>query len=274
MSDEKALIPVEQQIVDFYGDELIAVAVEVDGKQQVYVPVRPICDYLGLAFAAQRRRILRDPVLTDSVQYVTITATKGEKRGNPNRLCIPLDYVSGFLFGVSVQRVKPELQERLIRYQKECYKVLDEAVRLRHLSFENDVADLLDPSSEAVQAYRMLQALTKLAHNQIVMEARLNDFGRTLNDNTQRIEELESTLGNPQRAITQGQASRISQAVKAIALELGRRSGRNEFGGVYGELYRRFDIAAYRELPSKQYDDAMTWLRDWYSSLTGEEVPF
>ena len=31
------------------------------------------------------------------------------------------------------------------------------------------------------------------------------------------------------------QASQISQAVKAVAMELSKQSGRNEYGGVYGE---------------------------------------
>lgn len=51
MSDEKALIPIEQKIVDFQGDNIIAVLVETDEGEQVFVPVKPICDSLGLAWA-------------------------------------------------------------------------------------------------------------------------------------------------------------------------------------------------------------------------------
>ena len=39
MSDENALVPVEQRTVLFYDDELVAVKVE-DGT--IYVPIRPI----------------------------------------------------------------------------------------------------------------------------------------------------------------------------------------------------------------------------------------
>ena len=71
------------------------------------------------------------------------------------------------------------------------------------------------------------------------------------------------------------QASSISQAVKAIALELGKRSGRNEFGGVWGELYRRFEIAGYREMPAARHSEAMNFLRDWYANIVGDQsVPF
>ena len=75
MSEEKALVPVEQRTIDFYGDEIIAVLVKEDGRQQVYVPVRSICDYLGIAWSAQRNRINRDPVLSEVVVVVIVTNT-------------------------------------------------------------------------------------------------------------------------------------------------------------------------------------------------------
>lgn len=39
-------------------------------------------------------------------------------------VCLPLHYLNGWLFGIDANRVKPELKEKLIRYQKECYEVL------------------------------------------------------------------------------------------------------------------------------------------------------
>jgi hypothetical protein len=71
------------------------------------------------------------------------------------------------------------------------------------------------------------------------------------------------------------QASQISQAVKAVAIVYGKQTGRNEFGGVYGEMYRKFGITSYKLLPSKKFDAAMRWLADWYSQVAGsDEVPF
>ncbi|MCO5184722.1 MAG: ORF6C domain-containing protein [Anaerolineae bacterium] len=92
---------------------------------------------------------------------------------------------------------------------------------------------------------------------------------------TVRLDQIEAMLGNPSRYVSTAQVSRLSQAVKAIGLELGKRSGRNEFGGVNGELYRRFDIASYRELPANKYDEAMNFLTQWYSSLVDNDLlPF
>ena len=84
MADEsKALVPVEQKVGEFYGDELSAVRVEIEGKSAVYVPVRPICDYMGVDWSSQRQRINRDPVLSaEMIPCVVVTTTQGLKFGN------------------------------------------------------------------------------------------------------------------------------------------------------------------------------------------------
>ena len=65
----------------------------------------------------------------------------------------------------------------------------------------------------------------------------------------------------------------ISQAVKAVAIVLGKQTKRNEFGAVYGELYRRFEITSYKRLPAARFDEAMGFLTEWHISLTGDS-PF
>ena len=120
MNDPKALVPVEQRQVTFYDDQITAVLVEDAGEQHVFVPIRPICDFLGVAWTAQRQRILRDPVLAAELTPVIVTITGTGQR--VETLCLPLDYLSGWLFGINASRVKDAVRERLIRYQRECYK--------------------------------------------------------------------------------------------------------------------------------------------------------
>ena len=62
----------------------------------------------------------------------------------------------------------------------------------------------------------------------------------------ERLGRVEATLGDPGHAVTPDQASQISQAVKAVAMELSKKSSRNEYGGVHGE---RALWHAVRELP-------------------------
>lgn len=263
---EKALAPIEQKEVAFYEDTVTAVLVEERGGETVYVPVRPICELLGIDWSSQRRRINRDAVLDRKVRSVVVMTTD---RGARETLCLPLEYLNGWLFGINADRVRPEIRARLIRYQEDCYLVLATAFREGRLTtsrptFE-DILAQADPAT--VQAYQMAQAIVQLARNQVELEARI--AGR-LENYERRLETIEAQMGDSERYVTQDQASQISQSVKAIALKLGDRSGRNEFGGVYGELYRRFGITSYKQLPNNRFEEAMRFLTDWHQRLAGE----
>ena len=276
MTDEKALVPIEQKQVLFYDDEITAVLVQLQDEQQVYIPLRPICEYLGLDWSAQTRRIRRDPVLSKWATFVAITATNPEeaqKGGNPNMLCLPLDYLNGFLFGVSATRVRPELQERVILYQERCYKVLSEAFQEGRLTSDPAFDDLLVGDTPAAQAYKMAAAIMKMARQQLMLEAQLETHTTQLADHENRLELVEEQLGDTKRHITPEQAMQISQAVKAVAHELGKRTKRNEYGGVYGELYRRYNINSYKILPKSKFEDALNWLNEWLQSMISDS-PF
>ncbi len=265
-----AIVPVDQKTVSFYDDQIVAVRLE---NGEVYVPVRPICELLGVDWAAQTRRMRRDLVLAEEVRIVAVTATNS-LGGNPNKLCLPLKYISGFLFGINASRVKPEVTDKLVRYQRECYEVLNEAFQEGGLTSEPTFLELLEGDSPAAQAYKMANAIMKMARQQLLLESQLNNHEGRLSSHEQRLELIENQLGHPDRHITPDQAMQISQAVKAIAVELGKRSGRNEYGGVYGELYRRYSINSYKTLPVNKFEDALNWLNQWLQSLTDVESPF
>lgn len=280
MSDvSKSLIPLEQKTVAFYEDEITAVLVETDHKKEVFVPIRQICDHLGLAFSGQRTHINRDPVLSTATKIVIVTITNA-KGGNPNMLCLSLKYLPGWLFGVNANRVKPELREKIIRYQKECYDVLWEAFQDGRLTSDPVFDDLLATDSPAAQAYKTAVAILQIARQQLLLEAQLQaqadqlaQQAGLLSDHERRLELVESTLGHDKRHITPAQASELSQAVKAVAMALGKQTKKNEYGGVYGEMYRRFAIPSYKELPAQRFDEAMKWLNEWLQTLNST-TPF
>lgn len=278
--DTTALIPLDQRQVLFYDDEVTAVVVAEGERRQIYVPLRPLVDNLGLSWPGQYERIQRDAVLSDEIRSVRVTRTEpgrsaAQETAEVGRemICLPLDYLNGWLFGINASRVKAEIRERLIRYQRECYQVLHEAFLEGRLSTEPDFAELLRSDSPAAQAYRIASAMMRLARQQLVLEAQVESQGQKLADHERRLEEVEATLGDPGRHITPDQASQISQAVKAVAMALGKKSGRNEYGGVYGEFYRRFGITSYKLLPARRFEEAILFLTEWHQSLEGE-VPF
>lgn len=272
----KTLVPVIQKEVLFYEDVITAVLVEVNGEDQIYVPLRPICDYLGLSYTGQRDRIRRDPVLSESVHLIRISRTV-EAGSDQELVCLALKFLPGWLFGISVNRVKEELREKIVRYQREGYDVLWEAFQEGRLTVGTAFEDLLANDTPAAQAYKMASAIMKMARQQLLLEAQLETHATQLLDHEQRLEEIEATLGDPGRFITPDQAMQISQAIKTIAAEIQKRTKQNEYGKLYGQLYREFGITSYKLLPSNKFDRAMAWLTDMYRQITGAydgEPPF
>ncbi len=275
---ESNLAVVEQRSIQFYDDEIVAVRVEDGG---IYVPVRPICDLIGVAWQGQNERISRDLVLSQFVRSVSVTLTEPNRTRNIEMRCLPLDMLNGWLFGINASRVKEAIRPKLIQYQIDCYRVLSEAFLHDQITHRPDkvIDNLLDGDSPAAQAYKMARAVMQMARQQLILEAKLDDHIVETRSDIQlldaRLQTLESDSSKAvSHKVDEAQASRISQAVKAIAFELGQRSRRNEFGGVYGELYRRFDITSYKMLPASKFDEAMNFLTGWYQSLTDGEVPF
>lgn len=265
--NNKALVPVEQKTVVFYGDELIAIRAD-DG--QIYVSFRHLCNALGLDRASQVQRIKRHEILNEGYEGDAIMASPG---GQQRAGVLVADLVPLWLAGIDTKRVKPEIKDKLRRYQREAAKVLWEAFQEGRLTSDPTFDELLQTDSDAVQAYKMIQAMLKLARNQILLESRLNEHETQLVGFEERLEQVEITLGDPGRQVTPEQASQISQAVKAVAMKLSEQSGRNEYGGVYGELYRKFGITSYKLLPARRFQEAMDFLTQWHQTLVGKE-PF
>ncbi len=269
---EKTLVPTAQKEVVFYEDMITAVSVEEGGKQEVYVSIRQICELLGVSYQGQIRRINDDPVLSKQVKGVNITFTPSGGRGGgaQETNCLPLDYLNGWLFGINANRVKKEVRERLILYQERCYKVLAEAFSEGRLT-DDGVEALIeaDPDNMAVQAYQMAIAIAKLARQQLAIEVHLQNQTEMLTDHELRLEQLEASLSSD-ATISDAQAAQLSQAVKAVALVLGQQTKRNEFPGVYGELYRRYNCSSYKLLKRKDFEPAMDWLNEWKASLESD----
>jgi hypothetical protein len=255
------LTVLKQRDVTFYGDELVAVQAD-DG--QVYVAVAQMCEALGLNTQAQTRRINRHTILSEGFKGVANMATPG---GRQSAYVLRVDLVPLWLSGLRTKRVKDSVRDKLERYQREAAAVLWEAFQEGRLTAEPAFAELLQQDTPEAAAYKMIQGMLQLARNQLLIRGQLDDHDR-------RLEALEATIGDPGRNVTPDEASQISQAVKAVAMKLSEISGRNEYGGVYGEMYRKFGITSYKLLPANRFEEAMIWLSEWYQSVTDDEVPF
>jgi len=108
----------ELQTIKFYDNEIFTV--EKDGEH--YVAMKPVCENIGLQWQAQFNRIKRHPVLSEGVSMMDIPLNGGDQK----MLMLPIKLLNGWLFTVDANRVKPEIRDRLLKYQRECFDVLNQ----------------------------------------------------------------------------------------------------------------------------------------------------
>lgn len=268
MSDKNILIPIEQKLIDFYDDEITAVLVEVDDRQQVYIPIRPICDYLGLSWSGQRERINRDPILLEAKRFVRVTRTNSSG-GNPNVFALPLDYLNGWLFGVNASRVKEEIRENLMRYQRECYRVLADAFLSPTLSvqpIDSDDRSLMQLHNMALVIASTTKEMLEVRKLSLGNETRLNaasEYIRGMN-NRLRVVEQRTRVGE----LTDEQAHEIKYRVNLIAEELTAHDPSiKHHQSVHSALWHETGSTSYKRIPMKGFESALSFLDNWLKAI-------
>lgn len=85
------------------------------------VPIKPICEALGVDFYSQRKKIEEHPILSSTKVLSTLVAGDGKER---EMVCIPFEFIFGWLFTINASNVKEESREAVLNYQTECYRAL------------------------------------------------------------------------------------------------------------------------------------------------------
>ncbi len=273
-----ALVPIQQQQVDFYGDPITGVLIAREGRPpEWYVPLRPITAFLGLDWGGQRVRTNSDEVLGPSLISVEIISTekRGRGRGRRTLLCLPLRYLPGWLFGLNPGKMKSEIAAKITLYRAECFDILWRAFAPQIVPGGPPVPTA--PLTGAALALEIATAVQHLARQQVEMEARLGqvagrqtvmaDYMRGfVTDTRHRLTALEVHLGTGP-TISEAQAAEIMLAVKAVGGQLDSRGDQAGYQKVYSELYRREGIATYRNLPTARYKEVIAWLQAWYHEI-------
>lgn len=102
--------------VPFHGSELYV----VNYNGEPFIPMKPIVEGMGMAWQTQHRK-LTDRFKTGVTEMVIPSVGGAQKM-----LCLALRKLAAWLNTISPKKVKPEIRERVIRYQEECDDVLYE----------------------------------------------------------------------------------------------------------------------------------------------------
>lgn len=112
------IIEMENQLISIINGSEIS-AVKHNGE--IYVPVKPICQAIGVDPEAQRQRINRHYILNSTA--FTLKAVAGDEKER-EMLCLPLEFIYGWLFTIDAGQVAEDRREAVAAYQRECYETL------------------------------------------------------------------------------------------------------------------------------------------------------
>ena len=107
------------ELVTFAGRRLMA----VKESATVYVALKPICEALGIDWDGHRKMVIKDDVLGTVAVAMTATGADGKRY---QMLCLPLDYLNGWLFRIKASHFPESKRALIVRYQRECYRALAE----------------------------------------------------------------------------------------------------------------------------------------------------
>lgn len=85
------------------------------------VPIKPICEALGIGFACQKEKIEKHEILGSESCLRLCEAADGKQR---QMFCLPIKYVLGWVFTINPLNVKEEARQAVTMNKLACYKAL------------------------------------------------------------------------------------------------------------------------------------------------------
>lgn len=113
---------------------------------QSYLPIKPICEAIGIAFPPQNDKLKEHSILSS---VVTIIVTTGADGKSYEMVCLPVKFIYGWLMTINPGKVAPEARAKVEAYTLECYEVL-------YNHFHSRLAKQLDTNAAEIEQLKAL----------------------------------------------------------------------------------------------------------------------
>lgn len=260
----------EQRQVEVLGDRLLA----VQTAEGIYLPVRVLCEALGLERKAQVRRIQRDETLREDLRDISVV-TEG---GRQTMQFLRLETVPYWLSGVTVSKVKPELQEKLRAYKRWVIRKVYEAFMAEGNTLTStpgsDSGEWMQIRALGVAIQRMADEALELDRRVTTVSTRMDKAAAVVQEMNRRLTHVERRL-DPANTLTPEQQAVLTNRVKALAVLVISRNptAPNPFQGIWTEIFRAFLVSDSKHIRQEQFAPILAWLDDWLRAHLGEGGP-
>lgn len=275
-----ALVPSVVREVMFEGDVLFVAMV----GNTPYVALRPIAEFLGLEWSAQFRRVQRDDVLVEEARLVAMAAADGRHR---DMFSIPLEYLSGWLFGItSSKAAKPEYALKIKLYRRKCFRVLWQTVQTDLLPYADATIVDAEPQQRELAAvqYDELLGVTNLVreHLEILtgtvvpMNEKIDYMVRLLETLVGRQDETETKIAQIDlrtQRLTPEHARIVAEFVEQMVHQTVKSQVPLDHYKIYGRMKHHFRTNSYKEVTDERFGEVMSYLRELLRQALGDELP-
>jgi P22_AR N-terminal domain len=253
----------EQLPVALFDGAVLAVR-GTDGR--IFLSLRDVCELLGLDLSSQRRRIRGNDRLTLAPFIAVI---QGQVRTADFLL---LEDVPLWLLTIQLSRVTEQVRPR-IDYIK-SYLVASVQRAFGELT---GLATLGNQPSSSIEDLRDLdrieaafQQLDQLASRQDNAAIAFRDMLSELRDRLQQVEQqIQLRISPEQRGTIYAMVQRWGEA-RAAQVALQERG--TVIRRCWAEVNARFKVSTYTDLPASRYDEIVQFVKQHYTTLTGQEL--
>ena len=150
-------------------------AVKDDNGKEI-VPVKPICQAIGVHPNPQLSKIKEHPIYSSVTTLRVATGADGKEY---EMLCIDAEFVYGWLLSINPDNVSDQIRDNLIKYQIECHHAL-----YRHFHGRaNRLQEFVDMERQLMDRRETLQtSLTELMKSVDSVKSEIKDIDKKFND--------------------------------------------------------------------------------------------
>ena len=248
-----------QQYPFQFADEIFSIY--WTDERILILPLRELCDTLGLAFSNQLQRVKRDVVLAEHLHMVRIPVVRPSDGVTTEKevACISYRRLDYWLGTIDHMRVKADLQPRVIRFKKEMADAIYAYFRTQRLP--EDVLAELDVTLPPEE-----RRFHKLMDEAATIKIQVDEHKVRLEGLEDRVIKLEARL----LATDVFSDEQLEQYLKATAtlgmmlMEKNPSKKPRMYAIVHDATKSQFHVSSYYLLKAKDFDRVMEFLAAWW----------
>ena len=182
---------------------------------------------------------------------------------------------------IQVSKIRQELQERLIHYQRDLAQSL--WLLYRSETFPKEILDEINASMSPNdrQVAEIFEAAQQLRRKVDILNGHLDEelsrLGLVIGDLDNRLGAVETRIIG-EETINSQQAKQIQDMVSVVAdaLHMSNKSKYSKstaHAAVHNEFKQQFQIHVYSALPASRFDDARNFLANWWQKMSKRGAP-